>query len=53
MTPILRMWRYFDGVRKELYLASFLSAITMMSAVALMASLSLLCVPMEVVKQMK
>jgi len=38
MTPILRMWRYFDGVRKELYLASFLSAITMMSAVALMAT---------------
>ncbi|MEI6108810.1 MAG: thiol reductant ABC exporter subunit CydC [Actinomycetes bacterium] len=38
MNPILRMWRYFDGVRKELYLASFLSAITIMSAVALMAT---------------
>lgn len=38
MTPILRMWRYFDGVRTELYLASLLSAITMMSAVALMAT---------------
>lgn len=38
MTQILRMWRYFDDVRKELYLASFLSAITMMSAVALMAT---------------
>ena len=32
------MWRYFDGVRKELYLASFLSAVTLMSAVALMAT---------------
>jgi thiol reductant ABC exporter CydC subunit len=32
------MWRYFDDVRKELYLATFLSTITLMSAVALMAT---------------
>lgn len=38
MKSTLRMWHYFDDVRKELYLASFLSAITMMSAVALMAT---------------
>lgn len=38
MKSTLRMWHYFDDVRKELYLASFLSAITMISAVALMAT---------------
>jgi len=38
MKSTMRMWHYFDDVRKELYLASFLSAITMMSAVALMAT---------------
>ena len=38
MTPTRRMWNFYADVRKSIYLATFLSSLTFISAIALMAS---------------